>query len=169
MTITIAPEELFFGGPTSIKYGGVEVGATVTPPKVTITPTLYKPDFQNAIGPVTGAVFVTAVEAKCELTVNQFTGEKLAWALPGATLVGDVLSWTPGRVASTAFKDLVLIGEGLDGRTIVFSLHNALPEGSLEIAFSKTEISGMTLTFVGYVDTDAPLTAPFTIELDLGS
>lgn len=169
MTITIAPEELFFGGPTSITYGGTEVGATITPPKVTITPTLYKPDFQNAIGPVTGAVFVTAVEAKCELTVNQFTAEKLAWALPGATVVGDTLSWTPGRVASGAFKDLVLIGAGLDGRTIVFTLQNALPEGSLEVSFSKSEISGMNLTFIGYVEETAPLTAPFTIELDQGS
>ena len=169
MTITIAPEALFFGGPTSVKYGGVEVGATITAPKVTITPTLYKPDFQNAVGPVTGAVFVTGVEAKCELTVNEFTAAKLAWALPGATVVGDTLSWTPGRVASTAFKDLVLIGQGLDTRTLVFTLHNALPEGALEIAFSKSEISGMTLTFVGYVSTDAPNTAPFTIEFDLGS
>lgn len=169
MTITINPEELFFGSPTSITYGGTEVGATITPPKATITPTLYKPEFQNAIGPVTGAVFVTAVEAKCELTVNQFTAEKLAWALPGASVVGDTLSWTPGRVASSAFKDLVLIGEGLDGRTIVFTLHNALPEGSLEVSFSKTELSGMTLTFIGYVSTDSPTTAPFTLELDLGS
>jgi hypothetical protein len=169
VTITIAPEELYFGSPTSLTYGGTEVGATVTPPKVTITPTLYKPDFQNAIGPVRGAVFVTSVEAKCELTVNQFTAEKLAWALPGADFVGDVMTWTPGRVASAAFQDLTLIGAGLDGRTMVFTLHNALPEGALEISFSKTEISGMTLTFIGYVDEDTPTTAPFTIELDLGS
>ena len=169
MAITINPEELYFGSPTQLTYGGTEVGATVTAPKVTITPTLYKPDFQNAIGPVTGAVFVTSVEAKVELTVNQFTAEKLAWALPGAAVVGDVLTWTPGRVASSAFKDLVLIGEGLDGRTMVFTLHNALPEGALDISFSKTEISGMTLSFIGYSSTDTPRTAPFTIELDLGS
>ncbi len=169
MPITINPEELFFGSPTSLVYGGVEVGATITPPKVTITPTLYRPDFQNAIGPVTGAVFVTAVETKCELTVNQFTAQKIAWALPGATIVGDTMSWTPGRVASTAFKDLTLIGEGLDGRTLVVTIHNALPEGALEVSFSKTEISGMTLTFIGYVDEDTPTTAPFTIEFDQGS
>ena len=169
MAITIAPEELFFGSVASLTYGGTECGATIDPPKVTITPTLYKPEFQNAIGPVRGAVFVTAVEAAAEFTVNQFTAEKLAWALPGATVVGDVLSWTPGRVASSAFKDLVMIGSGLDGRTIVVTLFNALPEGSLEIAFSKTELSGMKLKFVGYVDEDTPTTAPFQVELDLGS
>ena len=116
MTTTIAPEELFFGSPTSITYGGTEVGATIDPPKVTITPTLYKPEFQNAIGPVRGAVFVTAVEASVELTVNQITAEKLAWALPGAEVAVDVLSWPPGRVHSSAFKDLTLVGERRDGR-----------------------------------------------------
>jgi hypothetical protein len=165
MPITIEPEELFFGSPTSLTYGGTEVGATVTPPKATITPTLYKPDFQTAIGPVKGAVFITAVEAKVELTVNQFTAEKLAWALPGAEESGGVISWTPGRVASAAFKDLVLVGAGLDGRTITFTLKNALPEGALEVSFSKTEISGMTLTFIGYVSEDYPQEAPFEIAL----
>lgn len=169
MAVSIAPEELFFGSATTLTYGGTAVGATIDAPKVTITPTLYKPDFQQAIGPVRGAVFVTAVEAAVEFTVNQFTAEKLAWALPGASVTGDVLTWTPGRVASSAFKDLVLIGEGLDGRSLVFTLFNALPEGALEIAFSKSEVSGMKLKFVGYVDEDAPQTAPFQIELDLGS
>jgi hypothetical protein len=169
MAVVIAPEELFFGAPVVLTYGGIEVGGTITPPKATITPTLYKPDFQQAIGPVRGAVFVTAVEAKCELTVNQITAEKLAWALPGADVSGDTITWTPGRVASTAFKDLVLVGPGLDGRTIVFTLHNALPEGAVELAFSKTELSGMTLTFIGYVLETAPQEAPFSIELDAGS
>lgn len=169
MAITINPEELFFGTPTSVTYGGTEVGATVDPPVVTITPTLYKPDFQGAVGPVTGAVFVVGVEAKCEITVNQMTAEKLAWGLPGATETGGVISWEPGRVASAAFKDLVLVGEGLDGRTITFTLKNALPEGSLSIPFSKSEISGMKLAFIGYADTDSPREAPFTIELAGGS
>lgn len=163
--ITIQPEALFFGSPTSVTYGGVECGATTEAPVVTITPTLYKPDFQNATGPVTGAVFVTGVEASVEMTVNEFTAAKLAWGLPGAEEVGGVISWTPGRVASAAFKDLILVGEGLDGRTITFTLLNALPEGSLSIPFSKTEISGMKLKFVGYVDTATPREAPFTIEL----
>jgi hypothetical protein len=166
---SINPEQLFFGTVASLTYGGTDVGATVDPPVVTITPTKYAPEFQNAIGPVTGAVFITAVEAKCELTVNEITAEKLAWGLPGAEVAGDVITWTPGRVASTAFKDLVLTGEGLDGRSLIFTLFNALPEGALSIPFSKSEISGMKLTFIGYVDTATPTTAPFAIELDLGS
>ncbi len=169
MPITINPEELFFGTPTTLTYGGVDVGATVDPPTVTITPTLYKPDFQNAVGPVTGAVFITGVECKAELTVNQITAAKLAWGLPGATEVGGVISWTPGRVDSAAFKDLVLVGEGLDGRTLTVTIKNALPEGALTVPFSKSEITGMKLAFIGYVDTTTPTTAPFEIAIAAGS
>jgi hypothetical protein len=165
MAITINPEELFFGTPTSVTYGGVECGATVDPPVITITPTLYKPDFQNAVGPVTGAVFITGVEVKAEFTVNQITAAKLAWGLPGAEEAGGVITWSPGRVATAAFKDLILVGEGLDGRTLTVTINNALPEGALSIPFSKTEITGMKLSFIGYVDTATPNTAPFSIAL----
>ena len=165
MAITINPEELFFGTPTSVTYGGTECGATVDPPVITITPTLYKPDFQNAVGPVTGAVFIVGVEVKAEFTVNQLTAEKLAWGLPGAEDVGGTITWSPGRVASAAFKDLILVGEGLDGRTLTVTINNALPEGALSIPFSKSEITGMKLSFIGYVDTTTPNTAPFSIEL----
>jgi hypothetical protein len=169
MAITISPEDLFFGTPTSVTYGGVECGATIDPPVITITPTLYKPDFQNAVGPVTGAVFVTGVEAKAEFTVNEINAAKLAWGLPGATESLGVISWAPGRVESAAFKDLILVGEGLDGRTLTVTILNALPEGALSIPFSKSEITGMKLSFIGYVDTAAPNVAPFTIEIASGS
>jgi hypothetical protein len=169
MATTINPNDLFMGTPISITYGGTECGATVDPPNIKVVPTLYAPDFQNAVGPVTGAVFVTGVECTCELTVNELTAIKIAWALPGAEAVGDVISWTPGRVDSTAFKDLVLQQEGLDGALLTFTLLNALPEGGLTIPFSKSEVSGMKLTFKGYVDTATPNEAPFTIELTAGS
>ena len=169
MATVIDPSALFMGTPVSITYGGTECGATVDPPNIKVVPTMYAPDFQNAIGPVTGAVFITGVECTCELTVNEISGTKLAWALPGAEMIGDVLSWTPGRVATASFKDLVLTQEGLDGRTLVFTLLNALPEGGLTIPFSKSEVAGMKLTFKGYVDTDTPTEAPFTIELTAGS
>jgi hypothetical protein len=165
----IDPSALFMGTPISITYGGVDCGATVDPPNIKVVPAMYAPDFQNASGPVTGAVFVTGVECTCELTVNEFTAQKIAWALPGAEEAGGVITWSPGRVASAAFKDLVLTQEGLDGRTLIFTLLNALPEGGLTIPFSKSEISGMKLTFKGYAETATPNEAPFTIELTAGS
>ena len=165
MPTIITPEDLIFGTPTSITYGGVEVGATLDPPTVTITPALYKPDFQNAVGPVMGAVFITGAEVKCEITVNEFSAAKLAWAMPGASDVGGVITWSPGRVALDAFKDLVLTGANLAGTPLVFTVKNALPEGALTIPFSKSELSGMKLTFVGYVDGASPQELPFEFEL----
>lgn len=168
MTV-IAPEELLFGTPTSIKYGGVEVGATIDPPTWTVTPQLYKPDFQNAVGPVTGAVFITGAEVKCDLTVNEFTAAKLAWAMPGAVETGGVITWSPGRVAAEAFQDLVLEGQNLVGGILRVTIKNALPEGAVTIPFSKSEISSMKLSFIGYVDTATPQELPFELELNAAS
>jgi hypothetical protein len=165
----ITPDDLIFGTPTSIKYGGVEVGATLDPPVVTITPTLYKPDFQNAVGPVMGAVFISGAEIKAEVTVNEFTATKLAWGMPGATEVGGIVTWAPGRVALDAFQDLVLIGSNLAGNPLTITVKNALPEGAISISMSKSELSGMKLTFIGYVDGADPQTLPFEIELGGGS
>src|ERR1035437_1848739 len=122
MTTTIAPEELYFGAPTSLTYGGVECGATLDAAVVTITPTVYSPAFQNAKGPIKSADIVTHVAVEATFTVNQITAAKLAWGLPGATSTGgtgaQTITWTPGRIASAAYQSLVLVGPGLDGRTM---------------------------------------------------
>jgi hypothetical protein len=85
MATTIDPTALFFGAPASLTVGGTEVGATITPPKVTVEETQYAPDFQGAGGPVKGAVFVTKAKAQIEFDVNELTASKMAWALPGST------------------------------------------------------------------------------------
>jgi len=83
MTTTITPEELYFGSPASLTYGGVPCGATIDPPKISFAVTTYAPKFQNAKGPVKGTHITTEVIPSCELTVNQITAQKLAWAMPG--------------------------------------------------------------------------------------
>ena len=163
----ITPEDLIFGTPTSLTYGEVEVGATMDPPTWTVTPKLYKPEFENAVGPVMGAVFITGAEVKCSVTVNEFTAEKLAWAMPGATEDAGVITWSPGRVAVEAFQDLVLVGTNLSGSSLTLTIKNALPEGAVTIPFAKSEISGMKLDFIGYVDPATPNVLPF--ELTLGA
>lgn len=169
MATTLSPDDLLFGTPTSITYGGTETGATIEPPVWSVAPELYKPMFENAVGPVRGAVFITGAEVKVELVVNEFTAAKLAWAMPGATEVGGVITWSPGRVALTAFKDLVLTGKNLAGNDLVLTVKNALPEGTVSIPFSKKELSGMKLTFIGYVHEDTPQELPFSIVLGAGS
>lgn len=85
MATTIEPEELYFGAPASLTYGGVECGATVDPPKLMFDVETYTPEFQNAKGPVKSTKIVRRVVPRCEFTVNQITAQKLAWAMPGAT------------------------------------------------------------------------------------
>lgn len=169
MATTIEPQELFFGAPVSLTYGGVEVGATIDAPKVTITPTVYVPEFMNAKGPIVGTAIVTKVEVACEFTVNQFSAAKLAWGMPGCETTGDTTTWEPGRVDSADYKTLVLVGEGLDGRQMIVSIYNALSSQPIEIDFSSQAIGGMKMRMVGHYDADTPNVAPFAIELGLGS
>lgn len=169
MAVTITPEELYFGAPTTLTYGGVDVGGTTEPPRIIIEPTIQRPDFQNAAGPVVGTSVVSEVSVRAEITVNQLTAAKLMWAMPGAEQSGDTITWTAGRVPSASYDDLTLIGPGLDGRTLVVTIHNAFPEGTIELPFGKEEFTGMNLTFVGHYEADSPLEVPLTVEFDAGS
>lgn len=169
MAVTITPEELYFGSPTTLTYGGTDVGGTTEPPVIRITPTTIRPDFQNAGGPVENTSAVTGCEVRAEIMVNQISATKLAWALPGATEAGGTITWTLGRVPTTAYKDLVLVGQGLDGRTMTVTVENACPETDIELSFGKEEFTGISMTFVGHYAADAPLDVPFSIVLAAGS
>ena len=85
MTSTIAPEELYFGAPASLTFNGVDCGATLDVPKFSLDVTTYTPEFMNAKGPVVGTVITTNVVPSVEMTVNQITAQKLAWAMPGSS------------------------------------------------------------------------------------
>lgn len=169
MATVILPEELVFGAPTSLTYGGTEVGGTIDAPKIQITTTVYTPEFQNAKGPIKGTDIVTKVVVAAEFTVNQFTAEKLAWAMPGAETTGDTTTWEPGRIPSSAYKDLTLVGEGLDGRQIVFTIYDAINVSPLELDFGNQSIAGLKMRFEGRYGSTTPNVAPFALELDLGS
>lgn len=169
MATTITPEELYYGSPVTLTYGGVDVGGTTEPPTINIEITEAHPDFQNAIGPVMGTSVIHTVMARVNLMVNQLTAEKLAWALPGASEVGGVITWSPGRVPSDAYKDLVLVGQGLDGRTMTFTLENAYSSENISLPFGKGQFGGLAMAFLGYVDAATPQEAPFTIEFDTSS
>ena len=169
MAITITPEELYFGSPTTLTYGGVDVGGTTEPPTVNIEITKLEPDFQNAAGPVEGTSVITNVLVTCQLMVNQITAAKLAWALPGATEVGGTVTWEAGRVPSSAYKDLVMVGQGLDGRTLTVTLENAFSAESISLPFGKDDFTGMSMNFVAYYDPTTPMEVPFSIAFAGGS
>jgi hypothetical protein len=257
MSLEIHPEDLYFGSPASLTYGGTEIGATVDKPKVTFEVTEYTPVFQGARGPVKGTTMVTKVIPMAEFAVNELTAEKLAWAMPGSasvvgtatptgggadtTLSADVaagvreievtsatgisgettldagdgdfleigvvgeteirrvervdgttvilesplgrlhrdtddvvevddagttiISWTPGRVPSAAYADLVLTGLGLDGRQLVVTLQNAMSAQTVTMEFGDDSIAGLPVKMTAYYDPTTPTVAPFEIEV----
>lgn len=169
MPMTITPEELYYGSPTTLTYGGVDVGGTTEPPTIEFEITEAHPNFQNSAGPVIGTSVITDVMVSVSLLVNQLTAAKLAWALPGAVEAGGVVTWTVGRVPSSAYKDLVLVGQGLDGRTMTFTLLNAYSSENLSIPFGKGEFGGLSMKFVGYYDEDDAYEVPFTVAFSEGS
>ena len=85
MPSTINPSAIFSGAPVSISYGGVECGATTEVPKLTLDVEAGGPEFTNAGGPVVATRITRRIIPSVELTVNEMTAQKIAWALPGAT------------------------------------------------------------------------------------
>ena len=258
MTTTIDSTALFFGAPASLTVGGDKVGATLTPPKVTVEATQYAPEFEGAGGPISGAVFNTKIKATIEFTVNEITAAKLAWSLPGSTSVagtgtlsaggdafattldgdtaigttllpvaattdgvsahviaagefikigtgvaaefrivkaiaataaievtealqkthasGDAVArtvdldtttttWHTGRVPSTAFKDVVLDGVGVDGRHLIVTVTDALSDGKLSVEMGDSAVAGSNVVLTGYYDGTNPTLAPITIAV----
>jgi hypothetical protein len=85
MVTTIDPSAIFSGAPVSILYGGVECGATTEVPKLSLEVEAGGPEFTNAGGPVRNTRITRKIVPSVELTVNEMTAQKIAWALPGAT------------------------------------------------------------------------------------
>ena len=169
MTTVIDPTELFFGAPVSLTVGGTEVGGTVDIPKITITPTIYSPDFQNAAGPIKDSDIITKILVAADVTVNQFTAAKIAWAMAGATTVAGTTTWKGGRIPSTAYKDVIMVGVGLDGREMTFTIKDAIANGPLEIDLGNTAIAGLKIHFEGRFGSTTPMLAPFTLVFSGGS
>lgn len=85
MTTTIDADAIFSGAPVSIRFGGVEVGSTTSAPKLALEVESGAPAFKNAGGPVKGTRGIRRIVPSVELTINEITAQKLAWAMPGAT------------------------------------------------------------------------------------
>lgn len=85
MVSTIDPSAIFSGAPVSITFGGVECGATTAVPKLSLDVEAGGPEFTNAGGPVRNTRITRRVIPSVELTVNEMTAQKIAWAMPGAT------------------------------------------------------------------------------------
>lgn len=85
MATTIDPSAIFSGAPVSLTYGGVECGATISAPKLTLEVESGAPAFTNSGGPVMATRGIRRIIPSVEVVINEFTAQKLAWAMPGAT------------------------------------------------------------------------------------
>ncbi len=83
--MVIDANAIFSGAPVSITYGAVDCGSTTAVPKLNLDVESGAPAFTNAGGPVKNTRSIRKIVPSVELTVNEFTAQKIAWAMPGAT------------------------------------------------------------------------------------
>ena len=148
----IQPDLLFYGAPATITVDGTEVGATFDPPTVLIE---YETNADKTrpqggrMRIVKGLLFVRTATCKVRFRVNEFTAEKLGWAMPGSTssVAGSTTTIQPvaGRVPSTAYKNVVMTGVGLDGLPLVVELDDAISIINTEMPFSDDDWSGFAV------------------------
>ena len=89
-----------------------------------------------------------------------------AWVVKVTTAGTTSITWTVGRIDSSAYNELVLVGLGLDGREMTFTLSNAMSAESQELEFSDNAVAGLKVKFTGYYAAATPTVAPFSISLD---
>ena len=82
---TIDANSIWSGAPVSILFGGVECGATTAVPKLALDVESGAPEFLNAGGPVKNTRSIRRITPSIELTINEVSAAKIAWAMPGAT------------------------------------------------------------------------------------
>jgi len=75
------------------------------------------------------------------------------------------ITWSIGRVPSSAFKDVIIDGEGLDGRHLVVTVSDALSDGQLSVEMSDAAVAGSHVIMTGYYDGSDPTLCPVTIAV----
>ena len=89
------------------------------------------------------------------------------WVIVVAALGGTTIRPVVGRIASSAYQDLVLTDIGADGRTMVVTVENALSAESQSLEFSDNPENpvGLTLKFTGHYSESTPTTVPITFVM----
>ena len=75
------------------------------------------------------------------------------------------ITWSTGRVASTAFKTVILDGVGLDGRHLVVTVTDALSDGKLDFEMSDAAVAGSHVVMTGYYSGAMPTLCPVSIAV----
>lgn len=90
------------------------------------------------------------------------------WAVKVTAAGGTTIRPAVGRIDSSAYKDLVLVDVGADGRTLTVTLENAISAESQSLEFDDdpTKPLGLTLKFTGQYAAATPRQVPITLVLD---
>jgi hypothetical protein len=166
MATTIDASAVFSGAPVSLTFNSVECGATIGVPKFEIEVESGAPQFTNAGGPVINTRINRRAIPSVTLQVNEFTAEKLGWAMPGSS--GNPLTWTLGRVASSEYHDLILTSQpNADGEVLTLTLYNCLSAETQSMDFDDDPANplGLTLKFTAHYAEATPLLVPFSLEI----
>lgn len=97
---------------------------------------------------------------------------QLAAAHADATSVTEVqgdgrttISFRIGRVPSSDYRDVVLVGEGLDGRQMRVELDDCASSENQELSFADDDITGLNLQLEAHYAPEAPRVVPMRVVL----
>lgn len=154
-------------GAGTATVGAADIGATLGGAEFWCEPTFVAPKLDGARGPVKGAVWVTQLIPKLKLRLTEMQLAKVQWVYAGSSLASDatseVLTHTPGLIASGSYKDVVLTAAKSDGRAVTVTVNDALVLDSVTLAFTDDGIQIYEATFTGHYDPSTPTTAPYSI------
>lgn len=107
----------------------------------------------------------TGVTLQAALSRAHDAGDPVVQTVDAGTTI---FSWTPGRVPSASYRDVVAIGPGLDGRLMTVTIKNALSAEPIEIPFDDEAMGGLALVMIGHYVYDGSADngkVPFSLEL----
>ncbi len=144
------------------------VGTTILPVAATTAPiavgmfvkigTGAAAEFRIVKEVITGA----ALEVTEALTIAHTSGDAVVRTVD---LNVTTISWRIGRVASTAFKTIVLDGIGVDGKHLLVTVTKALADGKLSFEMSDAAVVGSHVVMTGHYQGTDPTLCPIQIAV----
>ena len=87
------------------------------------------------------------------------------WVIEVTATGSTTIQPVAGRVPTSAYKDVVLTGVGLDGLPLVVELDDALSVVNQDMAFSDDDWSGFAVELEAYADPTTPAVLPWRIKV----
>lgn len=151
---TTTVSRLVFGA-GDVSVGGTDLGATDEGTVFRIEQEIYEPHFNGVYGPLKQTLHRTRLVAFIEVTVQEFSTDLLAIAIPGltSTTAADSSSeeLSDGVIAcigSGEYADVIWSGEDCDGDAIAITLEDAICTENMEVTFQDTEEAKIRLVFM---------------------